>query len=327
MGKKFFKKKKFLHNEKIKWFPRKIICLSTCVLFMASAIKFYPNSSYTNPGVEITMNYVVAHAGGAIEVDGKELTYLNCVEGFYQYYLDGTRFFEFDFVFSSDGKLVGSHCFEYLDGYSFKNRISYDEFKNTKIAGKFEGITEESLLNLCRLFPECKFIIDTKEKDEFSVYKRIVNLAEQQNLDISKAILPFVCSKEMLINLEKIYDFQEFMFTNYKNYYSTNQLLNLIGEFDKIRYVHVFPIDFFRVDIEKINQQRVRVFAHMDKENFLKTALDYGCTGIFSDNITENEFKKNHYDFMIKKLGGAKQEEILPSKQTDKVKVQPVLEF
>lgn len=281
----------------------KLLCMTAAaVLITTASIQLAPNDTYTNPGVDYDTNFVVAHAGGALEEDGDELNYLNSLEGFYHYYAEGTRLFEFDLVFSSDGRLVGAHTYEYLDGYSMKNRIGYQEYKNTKIAGKFEGITEESLLALCKIFPECKFIIDTKEKDPTAVYYRIIDLAKQQDLDISKTILPFVSSKDMLLDLEKRYDFEEIMFTNYKNYYSTRQLLNIVKEFDKIRYVHIFPIDFFRVDIEKLNQQGVRVFAHMDKENFLRTALDYGCTGIFSDNISEKDFKENHYSFLANKL-------------------------
>ena len=52
----------------------------------------------------------------------------------------------------------------------------------------------------------------------------------------------------------------------------------------------------------------------MDKRNKARTALDYGCTGIFSDDISENEFKEKHYDFMVSKLETVK-EIPLPRKQ------------
>ena len=302
---------------------------AAAVIVATTSIKLAPSDTYTNPGVDYNTNFVVAHAGGALEENGRELGYLNCLEGFYHYYAEGTRLFEFDLVFSSDGRLVGTHTYEYLDGHSMRNRIAYQDYKNTKIAGKFEGITEESLLALCKIFPECKFIIDTKEKNPTAVYYRIIDLAKQQNLDISKTILPFVSSRDMLLDLEKRYDFKEIMFTNYKNYYSTRQLLNIIKEFDKIRYVHIFPIDFFRVDIEKLNQQGVRVFAHMDKENFLRTALDSGCTGIFSDNISEKDFKENHYSFLAKKLEIV-QEQVVHERKVEmfyKRKESPELEF
>ena len=104
----------------------KSLCLGVAVVFVATtSIQLSPNQTYTNPGVDFNTNFVVAHAGGAIEVDGKELNYLNCLEGFYKYYFEGTRLFEFDLVFSSDGRLIGTHQFEYLGEYDFDNRISY----------------------------------------------------------------------------------------------------------------------------------------------------------------------------------------------------------
>ena len=281
----------------------KLCCLTMATVLVGTiSINLCPNEFYTNPGVDSQTNYVVAHAGGALEVDGKEKKYLNSLEGFYHHYSNGTKMFEFDLVFSSDDKLVGIHKYEYHKDYNFRNPISYSEYVNTKIAGQFTGVTEENLFTLIDQYPECKFIIDTKENDELSVYKRIIDIAKNKNIDISNCVVPFVSSKEMLLNLEKIYNFNEIMFTNYKKYYSTKQLLNIIDDCKKIKYLHIFPIDFFSVDIEKINQKGVRVFAHMDKENKLRTPLKYGCTGVFSDNITENDFKKEHYEFLMNKL-------------------------
>lgn len=287
------------------------------VLSLSFANSLVPKKKYANPGVSSDSLCVVAHAGGALEVGGVSKGYLNCVEGFETYHADGTRMFEYDFLFSKDGKLIATHKFEYLNDFNINNRITYEQFVNTRIAGKFEGMTEDKLFELIKENPDCKFILDTKEKNATKVYERIVNLANERGIDISKSVLPFVSSKEMLKEINNLYNFDEIMFTNYKKDYTTNQLIDIIQSCDKIKYLHIFPIDFFQLDIDRINQNKVRVFAHMDKSNSTQTALRYGCTGIFSDDISENEFHKNHYDFMIARLTPAKEFATVAKKENE----------
>lgn len=318
---KYFTKRKtefngFLKNQdKLGESGKKIIIAAATAIFTISlTFSLAPRKTYVNSGISPSYSYVVAHAGGALEVNGKTLKYLNSVEGFQKYYADGTRMFEYDLVFSKEGKLVATHKFEYFDGYSMKNPIPYETYTQTKIAGKFEGMTEDKLFEVIEENPDCKFIIDTKEKNETNVYERIVELAKEKEVDISKSILPFVTSKEMLEDINKMYDFEEIMLTNYKKNYTTRELLHIIDSCDKIQYLHIFPVDFINIDINEINKKGIRVFAHMDKRNKARTALDYGCTGIFSDDISENEFKEKHYDFMVSKLETVK-EIPLPRKQ------------
>ena len=286
-------------NEKNK----KTVVFATLTMAVACALSsVLPEYKYNNPGVDENTNFVIAHAGGALENEGKTKKYLNCVEGFYARYKDGTRMFEYDLVFSSDGKLVGTHKFEYLPGNSLNNRISYDEYNATKIDGKFTGINEEKLFDLIRSYPDAKFIIDTKEKDPFLVYSRIIDLANEQGLDISSSIIPFIFSVKMLDMINEKYDFKELMYSNYKNHKTTKEILNILKDCPKIKYLHIFPYDFFLKDINEINKHGVRVFAHMDKSDIGRTALAYGCTGIFSDDISENEFKQKHYPYLKSKL-------------------------
>ena len=57
-------------------------------------------------------NNVIAHALGGLE----GYSYLNCLECFEYGYKRGFRFFEMDFLETSDGKLVGMH-----NGFEEKN--------------------------------------------------------------------------------------------------------------------------------------------------------------------------------------------------------------
>lgn len=279
------------------------------------SLSVFPWKTFSNSALTQNSFFVVAHAGGALPSGkGKMLTYLNTVDGFEKYYDQGTRIFEFDFVFSKDGKLIGTHKFEYFDGYSLKNRIDFEEYKKTRIAGLYEGITEESLIDIIKKHPECKIIVDTKEQNPISVYERIVELAKERNVELSSSILPFVSSKDMLEKIQRLYDFDEIMLTNYKMFYSTKKLLNLIENNEKIKYLHVFPIDFFQTNFNLINKKNVRIFAHMDSNNKTKIALRNGCSGIFSDDISESEFREKYNHIIENKF---KKEDQAPNNSYD----------
>mgnify|MGYP004639712069 CR=1 FL=1 len=274
------------------------VLLSVALLTQATPAKVYENHNLTED-----LKYTIAHAGGGLETsDGKFRKYLNCEESFYKYYENGTRMFEYDLVFTSDNELVGTHKFEYLDGYSLNNRISYEDYLNTKIADEFTGITADKILDLIEKYPDTKFVIDTKEKDDYKVYEKLIEDAEEKGVDISKNVLPFVSSKEMLSKLEKRYNFEEYLFTNYKQNYTTDQLVEIFKSNDKIKYLHIFFYDFVKLDLKKINSMGIRVFAHMDKSDKTMYPIDYGCSGVFTDDMTENYFSENCKDFLFEKF-------------------------
>lgn len=277
--------------------------VSAAILVFNTAMHLAPQRCYTNSEVTPYSTYTIAHGGGSLRNDkGITKKYLNCVDSFYAYYEDGTRMFEYDLVFSKDGKLIGTHQYEYLKGYSLENPISYEYYVNTKIAGKYRGMTDDILFDLIKNYPDCRFLIDTKEEDHYAIYKHLIDKAEQENVDISHAIIPFISSKEMLNLLDNRYDFEEYMFTNYKEYYNTQELIDIIDSNDKIKFLHVFPIDLFRVDLGEINKKGIRVFAHMDKANIFLIPLAYGCSGIFTDDITEDYFKEHYEDYLLNKF-------------------------
>lgn len=293
-------------QEKIRKSNQKMIkvgcvaCLTIACVF--SVQNFAPLDFYVNPGIGENTKFVVAHAGGGLRVDGRMKKYLNAVEGVDHHYARGTRMFEVDFAFSKENELIGTHKYEYHTGYGKKNRISFEEYKNKLILDKFHGMTSERLFGLIQKYPDAKFIIDTKEKEPFLIYKKLIEDANSFGVDIKHNIIPFVSSKEMLNNLEEIYDFDELMFTNYKAKLDTEELLDIVKQNQKIKYLHIFPIDFSRIEVNEFNKLGIRVFAHMDHSSVFHLPLDYGCTGIFSDDITEDSFNLKYKYILDKKL-------------------------
>lgn len=279
------------------------LAMAACIISVQNLI---PLDVYANPGINEYTNFVVAHGCGSMKVDGKTKKYINAVECVEHHYEQGTRLFEIDFVFSKEHELIATHKYEYLKGYGKNNKIPFEEYENTKILGKYHGMTSERLFELIKKYPDAKFIIDTKESDQFEVYSKLIDDANEAGVDISKNVLPFVFSKEMLEKLEQKYNFEEYMLTNYRAHYSTDELVKIIEGNEKIKYVHMFVTDFAVIDINTLNKQGIRVFAHMD-DNAIINVLNYGCTGIFSDDLTEKTF-----DLKYKHIFDAKLEEQEP---------------
>ena len=294
-----------------------VACFAIACVFTAQNLM--PLDFYVNPGIDENTKFVVAHAGGGMTIDGKTRKYLNVVEGVEHNYAHGTRMFEIDFAFSKENELVGTHRYEYLKGFSDKNRIGIEEYKNKLILDKFHGLTSERLFELMQKYPDAKFIIDTKENEPFLVYEKLIEDANSYGINLKESVIPFVSSKNMLEKIDAAYDFDEIMFTNYKSNLNTDQLLEIVKSNKKIKYLHIFPIDFSRIEVNEFNKLGIRVFAHMDNSPVFHLALDYGCTGIFSDDITEDSFNLKYRYILERKLIDPKTAEVSANVKLDEL--------
>lgn len=294
-----------------------LACFAIACVFTAQNLM--PLDFYVNPGIDENTKFVVAHAGGGMTVDGKTRKYLNVVEGVEHHYAHGTRMFEIDFAFSKENELVGTHRYEYLKGFSNENRIGIEEYKNKLILDKFHGLTSERLFELMQKYPDAKFIIDTKENEPFLVYEKLIEDANSCGINLKESVIPFVSSKNMLEKIDAAYDFDEIMFTNYKAKLNTKRLLEIVKGNKKINYLHIFPTDLARIEVNEFNKLGKRVFAHMDNSPVFHLALDYGCTGIFSDDITEDSFNLKYRYILERKLIDPKTAEVSANVKLDEL--------
>lgn len=294
-----------------------VACFAIACVFTAQNLM--PLDFYVNPGIDENTKFVVAHAGGGMTIDGKTRKYLNVVEGVEHNYAHGTRMFEIDFAFSKENELVGTHRYEYLKGFSDKNRIGIEEYKNKLILDKFHGLTSERLFELMQKYPDAKFIIDTKENEPFLVYEKLIEDANSCGINLKESVIPFVSSKNMLEKIDAAYDFDEIMFTNYKAKLNTKRLLEIVKGNKKINYLHIFPTDLARIEVNEFNKLGKRVFAHMDNSPVFHLALDYGCTGIFSDDITEDSFNLKYRYILERKLIDPKTAEVSANVKLDEL--------
>ncbi len=108
----------------------------------------------------------VAHAGGGIE----EKTYTNSYEALDINYAQGFRYFELDFVFTSDEKLICLHDwrgnFQSIFGFKASKRSSLKEFKQLiKSKAKYTNCTLDGLADWMKSHPDAKIVTDVKERN------------------------------------------------------------------------------------------------------------------------------------------------------------------
>lgn len=122
--------------------------------------KIVPIVSIVLVGVSVLPNFIlilnkekqfkyVLHAGGGL--DGN--IYLNATQCL-EHYIEksnGESLIELDFLFTSDGHIICSHTFEYVEGKSMENRPTLEEIKNVKLLGKYDVITFDYLIKNSKL--------------------------------------------------------------------------------------------------------------------------------------------------------------------------------
>lgn len=181
---------------------------------------------------------VILHAGGGYN----SCAYLNAQETFAPYYDAGYRYFEYDFRFSLDGRLIGTHEFEWFDDRDAlsANGITYDEFKQLKICdGAYTPIQEEWFMQMLQTHPDVKIVMDTKEDDYVRVYEHLRELGETYQVDLHSVIIPQIYSYAMweYLRTDDLYD--EYIYTNYKSGYNVEQMIDYFGHEPKVKSIAV----------------------------------------------------------------------------------------
>ena len=230
----------------------------------------------------------VVHASGGIE----DLAYLNSQEGFNLFLEKGYKYFEVDFIYTSDNVLVCSHKFDYIDNYDFSNRPSFEEFKNLHIAGKYHTMTMSWLAEQLQQHKDVKIIFDTKEKDKTQVlidaYKRFQLLG----LDTQKQFIgqiywadAYMQVKDLLLN--------EIWFTNYKAEYTQQQLNSLFDNNADITTYILSEENFLNFAQQKIILHK-KIGVHYGEKVFDQSILQKnGVDYLFVNFWTELGDKNN----------------------------------
>lgn len=235
---------------------------------------------------------MIAHAGGGIiEEDAR---YLNSLEGVTEHYNNGTRVFEFDFMFTSDFEIIAMHNFEtelYGEGWSFDNRISLTEFEGLQVKGLYTPLTFNDILNLMVKYPDMILIIDTKETGDnlFLLYDQLNAQMFNKDLDLINRVIPQLYDEDMYKYLEEKFNYSEYILTLYKLDLSNSEVIELLQTYNKIKYITIsqnrddrfsliWNLQFRGIDVD--------IYIHTinsEIKAFFYEAI--GAEGIYSDSI------------------------------------------
>lgn len=254
-------------------------------------------------------NYqVVAHAFGAI--DGYELT--NSLEAFMANYEKGTRVFEIDMELSEDGDVVLTHGWPWFNDTLVGNNLEYTAlstkvFQDSKIYGKYQPLTFDDALYILQRYPDVYFIIDSKTFDLDGFKKRYELISEKvKAIDSSllQRIIPQAYNFEMALWLKNESDFKEYILTCYAIYDQSSGLE--IFEFVKENNVPIVTMhmandwakkvitDIYAYATYQEYQDKFKIYIHTVNDiNVAKDIIkEYHFNGIYSDDISETEFKE-----------------------------------
>ncbi len=187
----------------------------------------------------------ILHAGG-----GKDgVTYLNATEPFYEYYAAGYRYFEYDLMLSSDGRIIGAHEDVYFSAEELR-ALGYEQFKELRLPGGYTPVNEEWLIETVMSYPDVRIVVDAKMSslsEDAAVLCRIAELEKIYGLDISDNFIPEVFGIEMWEILKEKTDFSSYFYSQYKVYYTVDTILEYFGDEERITGI-CFP-DYVDGDI------------------------------------------------------------------------------
>ncbi len=271
-------------------------------------------------------NYsVVAHALGAID----SAPYTNSLEAFEYNYNSGTRVFEVDICETSDGKLVLNHGWQQHKELRLGQEnatsepMSYAEFMNNKIFGKYTPLSVDDLIELMVEYDDILIVLDygsqflydeVNNVDEIFEVDKLIDISEKtinQIIEVDESLLdniiPQIYYEEHFEKLDEIYEFDNYIYTLYKNHYNTNP--KAVMDFCRKNDIDVITSNLYgeqQVITKELNRQ-----VNLDRETkagmavFIHTINDFteqfelledGYDGIYTDFLIESELRDGMRD-------------------------------
>jgi hypothetical protein len=202
-------------------FKSKII-LSLLAIFLAVVLFFYqqPNK------IEALDPFRIAHAGGNYGL----ITYSNSYEALDDNYKEGFRYFELDFVFTSDEVLVCLHDwksnFKRSFGFPTKSPLSYNEFVNAVAANnKFKNCTLDGLAKWISENPDAYIVTDIKG-DNLTGLNQLLEVIP----DAREKIIPQIYQPNNFKSIKKL-GFESIIWTLYRYNGKIDDVLDEIKDF------------------------------------------------------------------------------------------------
>ena len=222
----------------------------------------------------------IAHAGG--EIDGK--TYTNSIDALNRSFQKGFSYFEIDFIFTKDERIVCLHDwntnFEDLFGFKINERPTLDEFKQLiKKHSKYQICTLTELTKWLDEHPNSYIVTDIKEKNV-----KALEIISEKIPDFEKRVIPQVYFPE---NFDKVKSmgYNQIIWTLYRYGGTDDVVLAAIKQFNG-PFAITMPKERARSSLPtKLAKINIPIYTHtvnslVEEDEFLKK---YNVTEIYTD--------------------------------------------
>lgn len=224
----------------------------------------------------------IAHAGGGL---GKA-TYTNSYQALNANIVNGFRYFEIDFTFTSDGHLVCLHDwkvnFKRTFGFESDRRLSLEEFENlTAKNTKFTNCTLEGLAVWMQKNPMA-FIVTDVRGDNLKALKQIHDILP----DADNRVIPQIYRPENFEAINKM-GFQQIIWTLYRYSGSAYKVLEWVSGW-KAKVAVAMPKEIAATNFPReLSARGVTTYVHtVNKiEEMNSFMVDFGITEIYTDYL------------------------------------------
>lgn len=230
----------------------------------------------------------IGHAFGEVE----DYIYTNSKEAFITNYESGRRIFEVDFDYCPDDySIVLSHSEEdwrEMSGVPESMEFTKDNFKSSKLHGKFTTMDFNDLLDCMEEYPDIKIITDTKHKDKsmvIAMFSQMVAAAENRNPEILDRIIPQIYDEEMYWTLMQIHPFKSIIFTLYQTDWTVESVMDICLR-TGIRFVTVDSAYIGAKDVALWKTMGLKIAVHtINDADRANKFFDMGVDMIYTDNL------------------------------------------
>lgn len=218
----------------------------------------------------------IAHALGGY----KNAAYLNCKECFETNYALGFRYFEMDFVMSSDGYMAGIHDGQEAS-FGLPTPFTNSQFKTSSVAGTTR-VDEDSLIELLKTNSDWFLITDIKT-DNSNGLKRLCEIFKKSQIDCLSRIIPQFYDPLEFRLLDE-YPFKRSIFTLYR-FGNNIEAVEKALKADQRIWALTVSSDWWNEEFKSlVKRQNVASFVHtINDKAKANQYLETGVSGLYTD--------------------------------------------
>ncbi len=225
----------------------------------------------------------IAHAGGGLGTS----KYTNSYEALDTNIKNGFKYFELDFVFTSDDRLVCLHDwqknFRKIFGFEIEHRLSLERFEHlARENEKFTNCTLEGLADWMRNNPSAIIVTDVKEYN-IKALERIREVLP----DFQRRVIPQIYNPKNYAAVKQM-GFEQIIWTLYRYSGSNYTVIEWVGKWDGA-FAVTMPKTRARSPLPgALNTRGIATYVHTvnkvrEMEQFID---DFGITEIYTDFLS-----------------------------------------